>query len=279
MSLETMNKQRGLRRLIAGGCAAALLLAPGAAQANLRARQISVESIMNRIEAGDCSTAVSRLKTGLGLEYPEVMELAGSMYENGLCVKRDWQRAVTFYIQAHEAGVKDAASRLAAGYADPANGPDIAAALWWFARTDGRSIESCKVSKTDPDGFVAELSGWSQQKLVVCNYIVGVMATIAGELRYPDSASALGVGGSVALRFHAALPRVDVRMGETEEFRLLGLVEGDDLRDRSTKAVRHSFEGELRKVADRALRRYPQPAGIAADTVVNTSFHFTFGYE
>lgn len=279
--MTSISTHRGARRLAALLAAplALLLLAPGAALAGAQTRSDAVESVMDRIADGDCGMAVSRLKTGLGLEYPEMMELAGSMYENGLCVKRDWQRAVTFYVQAHGAGVRSAASRLAAGYADPANGPDVAAALWWAETAGTRSSAACKVGKTDPDAFVAELGRWPQEKLTVCNYITGVMATLSGELRYPARAGSLGVGGAVALRFHAGVPRIDVRMSEREEFRLLGIMDGEDLRDRGTRAVTGSFESELRRVSDRALKRYPHPGGIPADTTIDTRFEFTVSHE
>ena len=262
--------------------AAAALFAASVAQANILTRADAVDSVKNRIEAGDCTTAVERLKTGLHLEYPEMAELAGSMYENGLCVKRDWQRAVTFYVQAHQAGVRSAASRLAAGYADPANGADAAAALWWYKNAEGRPPAKCAVGEADagdPDRFVAVLAGWPAQRLAACNYIVGVMATLSAELRYPDRAGEFGLGGEVALRFYPGVPRIDVRMGESQEYGLLGVVDGDVYADRRSKVVRNSFEGALRKLADRALRRYPNPGGIAADTTIDTRFSFVVQHQ
>lgn len=268
-------------KILGRGCAlaaiAAALLAPGAASANILTRADAVDSVKNVIAQGDCATAVSRLKTGLSLEYPEMYELAGSMYEQGLCVRRDWQRAVTFYVQAHQAGVKSAASRLAAGYAERANGPDAAATLWWFALSGGHAPGNCAVSAADagdPDRFVAALGAWPAKRIEACTYIVGVMATLNAELRYPDRAGEYGLGGEVALRFHPGLPRIDVRMGQSQEYTLLGVVDGDVLGDRRAKLVKNSFEEMLRKLADRALNRYPHPGGIAHDTVIDTRFNF-----
>lgn len=76
-------------------------------------------------------------------------------------------------MQAHQGGLPEAAERLAAGYADPANGPDAAAALWW--NLQGRSgvrTEACAISaeaSKDPDRFVAELQGRAPAKLATCN--------------------------------------------------------------------------------------------------------------
>ena len=113
----------------------ALLGAAHQAAAGTRSGALAVDAIRVSIAAQDCRQAVERLKSGLKNEYPEVFLLAGSMYENGICVQRDWDRAVTFYVQAHDAGEKDGAARIAAGYADPANGADVAAALWWAMQT------------------------------------------------------------------------------------------------------------------------------------------------
>lgn len=102
------------------------------AGAGTRSGALAVDAIRGSIAAQNCQQAVDRLKSGLKNEYPEVFLLAGSMYENGICVRRDWDRAVTFYVQAHDAGEKDGAARIAAGYADPANGPT------WRPRSGGR---------------------------------------------------------------------------------------------------------------------------------------------
>jgi hypothetical protein len=40
----------------------------------------------------------------------------------------------------------------------------------------------------DPDRFVEALRAWPAQKLAACNYVVGTMAFIAAEVRYPMEA-------------------------------------------------------------------------------------------
>lgn len=259
---------------------ACLLLALGAtfdAAAGTYAGSIAVDAVRGSIAARDCQTAVKRLKSGLENDYPEMSLLAGSMYENGICVKRDWSRAVGFYVQAHDAGEKDGAARLAAGYADPANGPDVAAALWWAWKLPGFGQRQCAVSKeaaADPDRFVAELAAWPKERLAACNYVAGVLSTIAAEVKYPELASSHGVGGDVTVRFLAGVPRIELQRGESREYELLGWVSADTLRDRKTRRMGDGFEAALSSVANRALARYPHPAGIPADTLIQLNFRF-----
>ncbi|MFN3789481.1 hypothetical protein [Massilia sp.] len=226
-----------------------------------------VQSVRSRIEGRNCDGAVGLLKEGLKAGYPEVALLAGSMHEQGICVKPDWDTAITFYIQAYQGGLPLAAERLAAGYADPANGPDVAAALWWGLRDRGGArYASCVVSaaaQQDPDRFVAELTTWERGKLALCNYMVGVISTISAEVKYPRRAQRLGRDGEVVLRFLPAAPRID--LGE-------GADGGDTLPDKA--ATRAGFETTLREAANRALRRYPQPPGIPASTEASVRYVF-----
>lgn len=225
-----------------------------------------VHKVRSRIEGRNCGGAVALLKDGLKAGYPEVALLAGSMYEQGICVKPDWDNAVTFYIQAYQGGLPVAAERLAAGCADPANGPDVAAALWWGLRERGATrYASCAVSaaaQQDPDRFVAELNSWDRGKQALCNYMVGVISTISGEVKYPRRAQILGRDGEVVLRFLPAVPRIELGEG----------AEGDTLPDKAV--ARAGFETTLREAADRALRRYPQPPGIPASTEASVRYVF-----
>lgn len=251
-------------------------LSGGAAARNTPAEN-SVEAVLERIQARDCKGAVDALKAGLSNNHPEVALLAGSMYDNGICVRRDWQRAATFYILADQGGQKAAVQRLIAGYAAPENGPDTAAALWWASR-EGPPAAPCGVSAKaaqDPDLFVAELGTWPQQRLAQCNYVAGVMATMAGELRYPDRPFDFSMGGEVEVRFLPAVPRVDLKIGASTEHRPLGFIDGDALVHGRSKASKNQFGDEVRKVADRALKRYPQPPGIDPDTSASMRLIFT----
>lgn len=237
----------------------------------------AVHDVRIRIEARNCGAAVDRLKAWLSKDVPKVALLAGTMYEHGVCVKRDWSKAVSFYALAFDGGLKEASERLAAGYADPANGPDIAAALWWARQARGFNVPFCAVSKEaadDPDRFVAELGTWDTTRLTGCNYIVGVMATVSAELKYPKLGAAHQLGGDVDLRFFPGLARIEVKQGEAREYALLGWVDGDTLGDRRTKQVTGVFEKALSDVTKRALARYPQPPGIPPESKIDVRYTF-----
>lgn len=254
----------------------------GQADAGSRSGSLAVEAIRGSIAARDCQLAVDRLKGGLANDYAEVFLLAGSMYENGICVKRDWARAVSFYVQAHGKGEKEGAARIAAGYADPANGPDAAAALWWAWRTPGFGLSRCAVpqeARTDPDLFVAALKAWPAPRLAACNYIAGVLSTISAEVKYPELAAAHAIGGDVTIRFLAGVPSIELQRGESREYELVGWVSADTLRDRKTRRMGDGFEAALSAVANRALQRYPHPGGIPADALVQVKFSFGIEHQ
>jgi TPR repeat protein len=234
-------------------------------------------TIADLIRGRDCAGAVDRLKRELKEEYREVELMAGTMYEHGVCVRRDWERAIIFYTKAHGAGHPDAAGRLAAGFADPANGPDIPGALWWARQGGVLRDRACAVSaqaEQDPDSFVAELNDWPRARREYCNYLAGVLSTISSEVRYPGWARSVGLGGEVVLRFLPAVPRVEMDMGELRSYELQGWVDADEMRDRGAKRIIKGFENSLGQVADRALRRYPQPAGIPEQARAEMRFNF-----
>lgn len=251
----------------------ALVLPSAEAQVRNRLYQQSGEAIVDEVRyliaARDCAAAVKQLKVGLDEARPEVALLAGSMYENGICVQRSWDRAVTFYVQAYDGGLPEAAERLAAGYADSAQGPDVAAALWWSLR--GRialhfsGSTGCAVgteAEQDPDRFVAALRNWDPARLAICNYIAGVVSAVTADVKYPRRVQASAMQGEATLRFLPAVPRIDLKQGPEGEFRLAGWRDGDAAREREAGPAAEGFEAAFRDSARRVLRRYPQPAGI-----------------
>jgi hypothetical protein len=246
--------------------------------------QKSAAAIGRLIEAQDCAGALDKLKDGIRQDYAEVVLLAGSMYDHGVCVQRDWDRAILFYSQAYQAGLKEAAERLAAGFAAPENGADVVGALWWARRgamvsAPGTSpLGPCTVSPEatdDIDRFVAELKTWPQTRLAMCNYVVGVMSTLWSEMKYPGRARAYGVGGDVTLRFLPAVPRIEMKTARTAEYQPFSFVAyGDEQRIRASKRVTGGFAETLGALGDRALARYPRPAGIPDNTEFLLRFIF-----
>lgn len=253
------------------------LAIPAAAKRVSRGTEVAAK-VRLYIEARDCVAAVARLNEGVAKHYPEVNLLAGAMFENGVCFKADWDRAVGFYSNAADGGQKAAIYRLISGFAAPEHGPDMAAALWWANRPDSEfKVKICEVSEAnrgDPDRFVAELRTWPQPHLALCNYMVGVLATMSDKIRYPENAQRYSLEGTVRLRFYPAVPRIDIKTAETTEQQPSGWVNGNALEDRKSRGVFGTFVAAMRQVADRALERYPQPAGIPPGSGVEIGFEF-----
>ncbi len=255
----------------------ASLALPLVARAN--AGSEAADDVLRRIQAGDCAGAAKRLNEGLARDSPEVNFLAGTLFDNGVCLKADWKKAVHFYVKAYDGGKQAALYRLAAGFAAPEHGADVAAALWWASRRKAEfSFKECAVGAAamdDPDRFVAELRSWPAPRLALCNYMVGVLATLAGEIRYPEKALYRSVEGEVALRFAPAVPRIDFRAANAREYQVLALGHGAAPGGIDTGTGMGAIENALGQVAARALKRYPQPAGIGPDTVQEIVFHFS----
>jgi TPR repeat protein len=126
----------------------------------------AVAAVGERLRTNDCDGAVKALNTGLQADYKEVALLAGTMFEAGFCVNQNWSKAIGFYTQAYDGGMREGALRLAAGFAAAANGPDTAAALWWAKRA-GLAADYCTArlpDTDDPDRFVEALRLWRARK-------------------------------------------------------------------------------------------------------------------
>lgn len=226
----------------------------------------AVTAVADAVGRRDCSAAVSALNAGLAKGYPDVLVLAGAMYEDGVCLKPNWDRAAGFYEKAVAAGHPSAAPRLAAGFAAPEGGKDRAAALWWAMRANTPMPAPCRSAamvKDDPDKFVAALGAWPAGQLDACVYSAAVMASLQAEIESPRLASAYGLQGRVRLAFVPGQPQVDV----TEDLRPAGgggtgVVADAATLERDTKAAREALTGRVRQVAERALKRYAKPAGV-----------------
>ncbi|HEX9171256.1 MAG TPA: hypothetical protein VF861_01195 [Telluria sp.] len=259
---------------LAACLALALAALPGYASAD-GLGALAWSKLARQLAAGDCAGAVKVLNADLAEKSPQAYLLAGSMYEHGACVRRDWKRAMGFYVQAHDGGQPAAALRLAAGFAAPENGPDIAAAIWWAGRSQEIIIDCGIGPIDDPERFVELLRGWSKPRLEHCNYVIGVMSTIAGEVQYPPRAILYGADLDMTLRFLPAVPAFEVKMGKAAQFQVLGVPNYDrPLNERAAKAVAAEFQHTIRQLAIRAVARYPQPAGIDPQSAVLLQLKF-----
>jgi hypothetical protein len=209
--------------------------------------QRAVGSIGERLTAKDCEGAIKNLNAGLKAGYPEVALLAGNMFEAGACVGKNWDKAVHFYSLASEGGVREGALRLAAGFAAAANGPDMAAALWWAKRANLQADRcTADLPKTDdPDRFVEALRAWPARELAICNYVVGELSFVSADVRYPMAGVTREIAGRLEIDYTPGILKFHIReAGDANGTAMKGL--GDVL----GRAIH--FAGA----------RYARPAGI-----------------
>jgi hypothetical protein len=238
----------------------------------------TVDAVWTYMKHKDCAGAARVLNDGVKKELPSVLLLAGAMFEDGICLKPNWERALGYYERARAAGHPRAAGKIAAGFATPAAGPDRAAALWWSLR-DGKPLPpECREAAAlvdDADRFIGALRAWPRQQLEACAYVAGVLGAMSGDLEFSRRAAQFGLSGVLTVSFHPAEGRFDIVTDELD-FVNLGGYSGDAIRDRESRSVKSEFERDIRAAADRALKRYERPAGI--DPSWRSSIIFSFGY-
>ena len=235
----------------------------------------AVQAVVDAVTKGDCPAAVAKLNAGLGKAYPEVIALAGAMYEDGLCLKPSWDRALNFYQRAIDAGYPGAAARVAAGYAAPVGGRDLATALWWAVRAKTSLPAPCaRIAPLadDADKFVAALNAWPAGQLSACAYAAAVMATIQAEAESAGLATTYGLEGTLRFSLVPEQGRVDISDELVAAPVPPGAAADAATRERSALAARQALATQMRQLADRALKRYDKPAGIAPDWRAQAEF-------
>lgn len=244
------------------------------------AEREAVQAVWAHLERKDCVGAVKRLNEGLAKGLPGVLKLAGAMYEEGLCLSRNWERAAGLFQKAFDAGAVTAGARLAAGHATPAGGPDQAAALWWALRSNVALPAPCDEVRPlvdDTERFVAALRAWPAPRLDACVYAAAVLARIVADAHVPELAAQLGLFGTLRLAFVPAHGRAEWSASDVAAVAQPGTEKIDTLRelghpsialrdttarDRGGKSDKAAFEAALREVAERALKRHAAPPGI-----------------
>jgi TPR repeat protein len=224
----------------------------------------AVQAVVDAVSQRDCAAAAAKLNAGLAKAYPEVMVLAGVLYEDGVCLKPNWQRAVGFYEKAAAAGRAEALARIAAGYAAPVGGRDMAAALWWSLRAKTPLPAPCAqvgALADDADRFVAALKAWPAGQLNACVHAAAVMATIQSEAAWPGLGAAHGLQGKVRISFVPERGQIDIVEDLAVSAPKASVVADPAAREREQRTA---LSGSLRQLADRALKRYDKPNGIPA---------------
>jgi len=263
--------------------AASLWPAPAHADETLaqRSERQETRSIERLLGDGNCSSAVAAIKSGLAAKKPYIMLLAGNLYEEGICVKPDWDKAAGLYMRAQEAGQRYALERLVAGYARP--GRDNGMAIWWAARSanSGAYPARCIPSAdpiNDPDGFNGALEKMPPATFQSCVYLIGVVNELVSQVRYPPLALRNNVSGSFKMAFVPAagtitwtVEKLDVEdNASTAFYRNLA---DEDLNNPRT--IKNSLIDYLNGKSKFALARYSRPAGdFAPDYTYSFAYHF-----
>jgi hypothetical protein len=173
----------------------------------------------------DCPKAVKELNKALQVKSPEVLLMAGAMFEEGVCVKLNIDQATQYFMRADEAKHPRAMNRLIAMYAR--DGRDPASALWWANRSRQQVPLLCRSERAvddKPDAFVAELNNWPKGQLAACTYTVGVYNRILGLIEFPRDAALKGIFGKVKMQFVPAEARVSWTRDEVGSVPVSGIV-------------------------------------------------------
>lgn len=228
--------------------------------------------------AGDCKAAVDNLKPGLKAKQPDVLLMAGLMYEEGYCLAPNWDKAAGLYMRADEAGNRSAIPRLIAGYAKP--GRDNAMALAWAARAPhGTYAKACIPDAnpdTDPERFNDELERMPARHFQGCVYLVGVVADVMAESSYPPLALVNHVSGKFFMEFNPARGTITWRVEELEQGQAFGVRDLQKAELDDPRTIRNSLMNYLKQKGERALSRYLRPeSDFPPDWTVAASFIFT----
>jgi TPR repeat protein len=239
--------------------------------------QDAVREIRGWIEAGNCKGAVEGLKPGLKAKQPDVLLLAGVMFDEGLCVAPNWDKAAGLYMLADEAGNKSGIPRLVAGYAKP--GRDPASALWWAAKWKAGGLPAACRPKADPDadqqGFNDELARMPAQLFQECVYLAGVAGEMAAQLQFPPTALMNGVAGTVVMEFNPARGSIVWRQEALEQGQPSGVRDMNKVELDDPRAIKNSLLAYLKARGEFALGRYKRPEpGLDPDYVYRTKYVF-----
>jgi hypothetical protein len=246
-----------------------------------RAERNDLRTIHSLMAEGRCTQAVEALKPGLRAKRPGFLLLAGLMHDEGFCVKADWEKAVSLYTLALQAGSETAAPRLVAGYARP--GRDNGLALWWVAKSHaaGGFPRQC-IPQADPerdlDGFNAGLEVMPPATFKACVYLVGVVAAVHAEREFPQLALQHGVTGTYTMSFDPSRGSITWQQDAFEINENLGRWARDMAQEEleNPRKIRDSLLAYLKRKGEFALTRYPKPdGGLPEDYVYKSSFFFT----
>jgi len=227
------------------------------------------------LDSKDCPGAVKAVKDGIKARQPDVLLMAGTMMEDGVCMKADWEKAVTLYEMAYQAGSPTAWSAMVAALA--VAGRDNGRALWYSAQKRRRLPSYCYPKADplkDPDAFNGELERMAPDLFKACVYMVGVTHEVAGHAQYPIAALHHGVQGDLTMKFVPSTGTISWTFVKTADgmasVRSMSSAQFDDERKIEEKLLNY-----LTKNGQFALARYTRPEGIDPGLVLSIVFVFS----
>lgn len=233
----------------------------------------AVGSVLVNIEHKNCEGAVKALNKGLAAKHPGVMLMAASMFEGGLCVKQNWDKAAVYYQMAHAAGRREALPRLISGYAE--NNRDPGAALWWLTQLADMPA-ACKSANhlvNDPEAFVAALNKWPQGQIAGVVYTGAVTMRVIGDVEFPARGAQQGVFGDAVMHFVPATGTITWTAVGTDRVNVSREVQvGEEQRS----VFADIFLKHMRAVSDRALKQFVRPESINPAWVIDRRFSFSY---
>jgi hypothetical protein len=229
------------------------------------------------LDRNDCPGAVREVKAGVKARQPDVLMMAGTMMEEGICMKADWEKATTLYEMAYEEGSPTAWYAMIAALAVP--GRDNGRALWYAAQRGlAKGLPSACIPTADPikelDAFNTQLERMAPQLFKACVYMVGVTNEVFGHAQFPPIALYYGVQGNLTMKFTPSSGTIDWTFEQTADSRA------------SYRAMDHDQFDDERKIdkilltyvtakGKYALARYARPDGIDPGIVLSSTFAFS----
>ena len=226
------------------------------------------------LDSRDCQSAVRAVKAGVKDRQPDVLLMAGTMMEEGICMKADWEKAVTLYDMAYQAGSRTGWSAKVAALA--VAGRDNARALWYAAQKP-TSLPSYCFPKADPlkdpDAFNAELERMAPNVFKACVYMVGVTHEMVGHTQFPREALYNHVQGDLTMKFVPSVGTISWTFVKTaDNIASYRSSAGFDDGEKAEKSLLNYLTGKGKF----ALARYMRPDGIDPNIVLSTVFKFSF---
>ena len=252
-------------------------------EAELRAQTENM--IYRHFSNNDCEGAVKLLNKSLAEKAPETYLLAGTLYEDGVCLKKSWEKAIYYYSLAQQAPLNPerpqtkrlALSRIIGTLAMDQRDPGTA--LWWASAAPTVGPAACHSAdhlRDDPDAFTAALNNWGAAKLSACVFTIGVLHRIFGDVRYPRDAVQQGMSGTFEMTFIPSQASINWRTLDSSRLAVSHVAQPGNS---EARLVKKQFIDYFEAISKRALADFPKPDNIDPTWEIKEQFSFQVGYE